>query len=95
MTFFFVRSCRLLIESDSQPGAFDDAVSGVEAIAHTASTVSFAAADPVVSSRARWLWLTFADRSPYVSDRAHHPSGGRYAEHSRERPQKQVRPTLP
>ncbi len=46
MTFFFVRSCRLLIESDLQPGAFDDAVSGVDVIAHTASTVSFAAADP-------------------------------------------------
>ncbi len=40
------RLTRLLSVSGFQSGAFDDAVTGVDAIAHTASTVSFAADDP-------------------------------------------------
>jgi len=36
----------IVVEDITKSGAFDNAVTGVDAIAHTASTVSFAADDP-------------------------------------------------
>jgi hypothetical protein len=59
-----------VVEDITKDGAFDEAVKGVDAIAHTASPFHYKATDPDGMSDFLWMLVIFGDQNVY---RSHHP----------------------
>jgi hypothetical protein len=60
----------VVVEDITKDGAFDEAVKGVDAIAHTASPFHFKATDPDGMSDFLWTLILFGDKDAY---RSHYP----------------------
>ena len=64
----------VVVDDITKDGAFDEAVKGVDAIAHTASPFHYKATEPDGMSDSLWILILFGDQDVY---RSHYPCRAR------------------